>query len=238
MQWILGYGCETPVSLLTASTTTSIASASGARNRRSTSSDGGFSGRTLKVYRQHRLGPGAADVCTMGSVAHSCSAATMWPRLVRHYGRDRTLGSQRRRLRCEHTCAHSAELHARRSGPCTRESTYVGLDVHKETIAVAVAEGYGGEVRSLGLMPNRPEAIRNLVRRLGPAKHLTCAYEAGPCGYVLPRHLTRLGAPPLEQTPAAPEAHPARRSRSSSFFMHRSMTTRTPRARARAAAPS
>jgi len=75
-----------------------------------------------------------------------------------------------------------------------KDSTYVGLDVHKETIAVAVAEGHGGEVRSLGLMPNRPEAIRKLIRRLGPAKHLMCAYEAGPCGYVLHRHLTRLGA--------------------------------------------
>jgi hypothetical protein len=37
-------------------------------------------------------------------------------------------------------------------------TTYVGLDVHKETIAVAVAEGEGGEVRSLGLIPNRSEA--------------------------------------------------------------------------------
>ncbi len=75
-----------------------------------------------------------------------------------------------------------------------KDSTYVGLDVHKETIAVAVAAGHGGEVRSLGLIPNGPEAIRKLIRRLGPAKHLTCAYEAGPCGYVLHRHLTRLGA--------------------------------------------
>jgi hypothetical protein len=36
---------------------------------------------------------------------------------ARQYGRDRTLGSQRRRLRWERACAHSAELHARRSGP-------------------------------------------------------------------------------------------------------------------------
>jgi transposase len=72
-------------------------------------------------------------------------------------------------------------------------TTYVGLDVHKETIAVAVAEGEGGEVRSLGLIPNRPEALRRLVGRLGPAKDLVCAYEAGPCGYTVYRFLTRLG---------------------------------------------
>ena len=43
---------------------------------------------------------------------------------------------------------------------------FVGLDVHAESIAVAVAEP-NGEVRSLGLIPNRPESIRRLVRKLG-----------------------------------------------------------------------
>jgi len=38
---------------------------------------------------------------------------------------------------------------------------FVGLDVHAETIAVAVAEG-DGEVRSLGMIPNRPESIRRV----------------------------------------------------------------------------
>jgi transposase len=36
--------------------------------------------------------------------------------------------------------------------------------------------------------------VRKLVRQVGPAKRLVCGYEAGPCGYVLYRHLTRLGA--------------------------------------------
>ncbi len=67
---------------------------------------------------------------------------------------------------------------------------FVGLDVHADTIAVAVAER--GEVRSLGVIPNRPEAIRKLIRKLGPAKDLKVCYEAGPCGYVLYWQLAEL----------------------------------------------
>ena len=58
--------------------------------------------------------------------------------------------------------------------------------------AVAVAEP-DGEVRSLGVIPNRPESIRKLVKKLGPAAHLRVCYEAGPTGYVLYWQLTALG---------------------------------------------
>ena len=43
---------------------------------------------------------------------------------------------------------------------------FVGLDVHAETIAVAVAE-QDGEVRSIGVIPNRFESIRKLVKNKG-----------------------------------------------------------------------
>ena len=73
-----------------------------------------------------------------------------------------------------------------------RNVRFVGLDVHAATIAIAVAESTG-EVRQLGTIPNRPEAVRRLVRQLGPVDHLRVCYEAGPTGYVLYWQLIGLG---------------------------------------------
>jgi transposase len=69
---------------------------------------------------------------------------------------------------------------------------FVGLDVHADTIAVAVAEP-GGEVRGLGTIANRLESVRKLVSKLGPVTQLKVCYEAGPTGYVLYWQLTQLG---------------------------------------------
>ena len=58
---------------------------------------------------------------------------------------------------------------------------FVGLDVHADTIAVAVAER-DGEVRSQGVIANRLESIRKLIGKLGPVKQIKVCYEAGPTG--------------------------------------------------------
>jgi transposase len=71
------------------------------------------------------------------------------------------------------------------------------MDVHKETIVVAVtAAGDSGKATPYGTFPNTAAALEKLVARLqqagsGPLKF---CYEAGPCGYGVHRTLTRLGA--------------------------------------------
>src|ERR1700739_580732 len=73
--------------------------------------------------------------------------------------------------------------------------TYVGLDVHKDTIAVALAEaGLRGEVREHGKIPNTPAALKALMTKLAAGKNgLRFCYEAGPCGYGIQRQLTSAG---------------------------------------------
>jgi len=68
--------------------------------------------------------------------------------------------------------------------------TYVGLDVHKKTIAVAFADEDGSEVRPYGVidsdLSSLDKVIRKLVSRGGEPRFV---YEAGPCGYRIYRHL-------------------------------------------------
>jgi transposase len=72
---------------------------------------------------------------------------------------------------------------------------YVGLDVHKDSIAVAyVAQDHGAEVTYLGTIGTRQADIDHLVRKLqSKAQHLVFVYEAGPCGYWLYRYLRKRG---------------------------------------------
>jgi transposase len=70
----------------------------------------------------------------------------------------------------------------------TQSSTlFIGMDVHKETIAVAdVAQEHGAEVVSLGTIGTPQCDIDQLIRKMpSKATHLIFVYEAGPCGYWL-----------------------------------------------------
>ena len=68
---------------------------------------------------------------------------------------------------------------------------YVGLDVQKITIDVAVATGRAnGKVRSYGRIDSTVDAIDKLIKKLkGKDVELRFVYEAGPCGYQIYRHL-------------------------------------------------
>jgi transposase len=74
-----------------------------------------------------------------------------------------------------------------------KDTIFVGLDVHKETIAIAVANGAGGEPRFVGTIPNEAGPLGKTLRRLGPSERLRCCYEAGPTGYTTQRLLTGWG---------------------------------------------
>jgi transposase len=76
------------------------------------------------------------------------------------------------------------------------KTLYVGLDVHKESIAVAYApDERGADVVFLGSIGPRQSDLDKLIRQLQAkgAPTLVFAYEAGPCGYGLYRYLTHQG---------------------------------------------
>jgi transposase len=72
---------------------------------------------------------------------------------------------------------------------------YVGLDVHKASLSVSVAEeGRNGSVNFVGAIPNTPIALAKLAKRLATDDcRLEFCYEAGGCGYGIYRHLVTLG---------------------------------------------
>jgi transposase len=75
---------------------------------------------------------------------------------------------------------------------------FIGLDVHKETLSVSVAdaEALGGELRFIGVILNTEEALAKLVKQLSKGNanvKLHFCYEAGCCGFVIQRYLSKLG---------------------------------------------
>jgi transposase len=85
----------------------------------------------------------------------------------------------------------------------------VGLDVHKDSIAVAHAEAHRTDPpHFVGAIGTRQADLDKLIRRLqSKAARLVFVYEAGPCGYVLHRYLTGKG---LDCTVVAPSLIPKR----------------------------
>jgi transposase len=107
--------------------------------------------------------------------------------------------------------------------------TYVGLDVHKETIVVAAAGGgLRGDVREYGRIANTSAALDRLLRNLGgDGVTLRFCYEAGPCGYGIQRRLSARGhecvvvAPSLIPKRAGDRVKTDRRDAASLAKLHR-----------------
>jgi len=70
-------------------------------------------------------------------------------------------------------------------------TAYLGLDLHKESIAAGILRPHGVEP-DLRTFANTPEALRKLTSRMDRASLIAC-YEAGPTGYDTYRVLERLG---------------------------------------------
>ena len=71
---------------------------------------------------------------------------------------------------------------------------YVGLDTHKDTIAVAIADITGGKPRYYGEIANTPTALTKLMKDVSPnGEVVSYCYEAGPCGYGIYRQISGSG---------------------------------------------
>ena len=73
---------------------------------------------------------------------------------------------------------NTVQSHKRKDPVMKEKLRFLGMDVHAETIAAAIAAP-DGEVRSLGTIPNRMESIRKLIKKLGQLKSCGSAMKPG-----------------------------------------------------------
>jgi transposase len=73
-----------------------------------------------------------------------------------------------------------------------KSTAFVGMDVHKESIEVAIAQG--GEAKRYGRFAGSAAAVDQIARRVGVrGREVQFVYEAGPCGFWIYRRLRRKG---------------------------------------------
>ncbi len=84
------------------------------------------------------------------------------------------------------------------------EILYLGLDVHSRSIAIALAEAGGGEVRNYGGISGDLHALEKTlskIKKAHPGRQPKVCYEAGPTGFVIARRLAQLGTGCLVAAP-------------------------------------
>ena len=88
---------------------------------------------------------------------------------------------------------------------------YVGLDVSKEKIAIAVADEGRDSARYWGMIPHNEYQILKVLKKLGEPNELSICYEAGPTGYPLVRLLTAHGYHCIVIAPSLMPSRPGER---------------------------
>ena len=81
------------------------------------------------------------------------------------------------------------QSHNPEAGPMTKITHFVGLDVHKDTISIAVAQEGRDPAVSRGTIPNDKAKLLKKLATIAPRDQIVCCYEAGPTGFPLYRYL-------------------------------------------------
>lgn len=90
---------------------------------------------------------------------------------------------------------------------------FIGLDVHQDTIVIAVADdGLGREVRYFGTVANRPEELHAALKKIAQdGAELRVCYESGPCGFIIYRFLAKIGVDCMVISPSSMPRRPGDR---------------------------